>query len=151
MRLIGEDWIRALGSLPNEYLYYLYFSREAVTSIRSEPATRGDYLRDQQAAFFDLVACEPDRALEHWTRVRAEREASYLAELREEGDDRSAEDLAGGGYENVALAFMAAVMRNETTSMIVNVANRGTLPGCPTTRWSRSRAWSIRAVPGRSR
>ena len=131
VRLIGEDWIRALGSLPNEYLYYLYFSREAVTSIRSEPATRGDYLRDQQAAFFDQVACEPDRALEHWTRVRAEREASYLAELREEGDDRSAEDLAGGGYENVALAFMAAVMRNETTSMIVNVANRGTLPGVP--------------------
>lgn len=131
VRLIGADWIRALGSLPNEYLYYLYFSREAIDSIQSEPQTRGDYLRDQQATFFDLVAREPDRALEHWTRVRGEREASYLAELREEGDDRSAEDLAGGGYENVALAFMAAVMRNETTSMIVNVANQGTLPGLP--------------------
>src|SRR5690606_24687273 len=27
-RLMGPDWVRALGALPNEYLYYYYYNRE---------------------------------------------------------------------------------------------------------------------------
>ncbi|MFC7108390.1 hypothetical protein ACFQQB_53060 [Nonomuraea rubra] len=31
-RLFGPDWVRALGAMPNEYLYYYYFTREAVAA-----------------------------------------------------------------------------------------------------------------------
>src|SRR5665648_223962 len=37
-RLMGLDWVRALGALPNEYLYY-YYNREAVQRIRASEAT----------------------------------------------------------------------------------------------------------------
>ena len=33
-RLFGGDWLRALGMIPNEYLYYFYFHADAVESIR---------------------------------------------------------------------------------------------------------------------
>jgi 6-phospho-beta-glucosidase len=130
-RLLGLDWVATLGALPNEYLYYYYFTRDAVAAIRREPQTRGDYLQASQRAFYAEVAREPDRALEHWRRVRRERDASYLAEVRGADDERAEADLAGGGYEGVALAYMAAVMRGETTTMILNVRNGCTLAGLP--------------------
>ncbi len=130
-RLLGADWVQTLGALPNEYLYYYYFSRDAVASIRLEPDTRGDYLLRQQRAFYEAVAAEPTRAYEQWQRVRAERDASYMAEVRSEDEERDADDLAGGGYEGVALAFMAAVMRGTPTTMILNVRNGTTLSGLP--------------------
>ncbi|MZG13646.1 6-phospho-beta-glucosidase, partial [Streptomyces sp. SID5914] len=40
--------------------------------------------------------------------------------------EREAEDLSGG-YEQVALALMRAVARDERTTLILNVRNRGTL------------------------
>ena len=130
-RLLGADWVAALGALPNEYLYYYYFTRDAVAAIRREPQTRGDLLRDSQQRFYADVAAEPGRALEHWRRVRRERDASYLAEVRGAEDERSEADLAGGGYESVALAYMAAVLRGETTAMVLDVRNGSTLPGLP--------------------
>ena len=33
-QLFGLDWIREIGALPNEYLYYYDFTRDAVASIR---------------------------------------------------------------------------------------------------------------------
>ncbi|HEX6517232.1 MAG TPA: 6-phospho-beta-glucosidase [Nocardioidaceae bacterium] len=132
-RLFGADWVRALGALPNEYLYYYYFAREAVAAVRGEPQTRGDFLAGQQQAFYREVAERPDAALATWQRVRRERDATYMAELREETGtgDRDAADLEGGGYEGVALGYMAAVMRGEQTSMILNVRNGSAVPGMP--------------------
>ena len=130
-RLFGPDWVQALGALPNEYLYYYYYARDALASIRAEPATRGDYLLQQQRAFYDAVAARPARAYEEWQRVRAERDATYMAEVRSEDEARDEADVAGGGYEGVALAFMAAVMRGTATTMILNVRNGTTVAGLP--------------------
>ena len=58
-RLFGAEWLRTLGALPNEYLYYYYFTREAVASILEAPQTRGEFLLGQQAAFYDAVARPP--------------------------------------------------------------------------------------------
>ncbi len=41
-RLFGADWLQDLGAIPNEYLYYYYFTREAIASIRGSAQTRGD-------------------------------------------------------------------------------------------------------------
>ncbi|MBM7087574.1 6-phospho-beta-glucosidase [Streptomyces sp. NPDC012461] len=126
-RLFGADWLRSLGAVPNEYLHYYYFHREAVRAHRTGP-TRGAFLHDQQAGFYARVTDPDTPALELWNRTRAEREATYMAENRETAGagEREEEDLSGG-YEKVALALMRAIARDERTTLILNVRNRSTL------------------------
>ncbi len=131
-RLFGAEWLRSLGSVPNEYLHYYYFNRETVTAYREAKQTRGAFLRDQQARFYDDMAdrTSASGALAAWDRTRAEREATYMAENREAAGagERAADDLESGGYEYVALALMRAIARDERATLILNVRSRGTLP-----------------------
>jgi 6-phospho-beta-glucosidase len=127
-QLFGVEWLQTLGSLPNEYLYYYYFTRDAITQIRAAAQTRGEYLVGQQAHFYSAVAASPDAAWQRWDAARRERNATYMQETREaEGDshERSEADVEGGGYEGVALALMAALARDEPARLILNVRNRG--------------------------
>ncbi|MFI8444316.1 6-phospho-beta-glucosidase [Streptomyces rochei] len=127
-RLFGPDWLRSLGAVPNEYLHYYYFNRETVRAYREAERTRGAFLRDQQARFYEEMRHPDTPALAAWDRTRAEREATYMAENREAAGagEREADDLSGG-YEKVALALMRAVARDERATLILNVRNRGTL------------------------
>lgn len=132
-RLFGLDWVRSLGAIPNEYLYYYYFNRDAVTSIREATATRGEFLRQQQEQFYAEVARQPSAALEIWTRTRAERESTYMAESRDSAGagERQQEDVAGGGYQQVALDLMRAIAGGGASTMILNVRNGTAVPGLP--------------------
>lgn len=127
-RLFGADWLRSLGAVPNEYLHYYYFNREAVDAYRQAERTRGAFLHDQQARFYAGTRDPEVSALTLWDHTRAEREATYMAENREAAGagEREADDLSGG-YEKVALALMRAIARDERTTLILNVPNRGTL------------------------
>ncbi|MET8412841.1 6-phospho-beta-glucosidase [Streptomyces sp. NPDC005195] len=127
-RLFGADWLRSLGAVPNEYLHYYYFNREAVSAYQRAEKTRGAFLRDQQERFYDEMKRPDTAALTAWDRTRAEREATYMAENRDAAGagERAADDLSGG-YEKVALALMRAIARDERTTLILNVPNRGTL------------------------
>ncbi|NEC85861.1 6-phospho-beta-glucosidase [Streptomyces sp. SID12501] len=127
-KLFGTDWLQSLGAIPNEYLHYYYFNREAVRAYSQAEKTRGAFLRDQQAGFYDEMKQPGTAALTAWDRTRAEREATYMAEARETAGagERDADDLSGG-YEKVALALMRAIARDERTTLILNVRNRGTL------------------------
>lgn len=127
--VFGLDWLRALGALPNEYLYYWYSNREAVAAIQAAPQTRGEYLVAQQAQFYTEAGADPLRAGELWQSARDEREATYMAESRDHGDERH--DLTGGGYERVALALMHAIAADERVVMVLNVRNGTTLPSLP--------------------
>ncbi|MGI5275918.1 6-phospho-beta-glucosidase [Streptomyces rochei] len=132
-RLFGTDWLRSLGAVPNEYLHYYYFNRETVRAYREAERTRGAFLRDQQARFYEEMRHPDTPALAAWDRTRAEREATYMAENREAAGagEREADDLSGG-YEKVALALMRAVARDERATLILNVRNRGTLSALDT-------------------
>ncbi len=139
-QLFGLDWVRALGALPNEYLYYHYFAREAVAAIRSAGSTRGEFLRDQQGRFYDAATVEPRRAHELWLRTRQEREDTYMAaeHAGQRASDVGPEGAGGvgsvvdvGGYEGVALALMRAIVRDEPASMILDVRNGSTVAGLP--------------------
>ena len=134
-KLFGADWLRSLGSVPNEYLHYYYFNREAVTAYRQAKQTRGAFLQEQQGRFYGELAGGAVRgaaesgagaAWDAWDRTRAEREATYMAENREAAGagERAADDLESGGYEDVALALMRAIARDEPTTLILNVRNR---------------------------
>ncbi|MCX4863080.1 6-phospho-beta-glucosidase [Streptomyces sp. NBC_00257] len=129
-RLFGTDWLRSLGAVPNEYLHYYYFNREAVRAYQDAEQTRGAFLREQQEGFYARMKDPATPALSAWDRTRAEREATYMSENREVAGvgERDESDLESGGYEQVALALMRAVARNERTSLILNVRNRTTLP-----------------------
>ncbi|MEU1500974.1 6-phospho-beta-glucosidase [Streptomyces sp. NPDC005732] len=127
-KLFGADWLRSLGAVPNEYLHYYYFNREAVSAYQRAEKTRGAFLRDQQGRFYEEMERPDTAALTAWERTRAEREATYMAENRDAAGagERAADDLSGG-YEKVALALMRAIARDERTTLILNVRNRGTL------------------------
>ncbi|MFC4120858.1 6-phospho-beta-glucosidase [Nonomuraea zeae] len=130
-RVFGADWVRVLGALPNEYLYYYYFTRESVAAITG--LTRGESLLRQQEDFYAAVRARPGQALAEWGRARRERDATYMAEARDVTDagERSAADLEAGGYEGIALALMAAIARGEPSTMILNVRNGTAVPGLP--------------------
>jgi len=130
-QLFGAEWLRTLGSVPNEYLYYYYFTRDAVASIGASPQTRGEYLVEQQRSFYAGLAAQEQGALREWDRVRMERNATYMREARSEGEERDEHDVQGGGYEGVALAIMAAISRGEPASLILNVRSAGAVPGVP--------------------
>lgn len=128
-RLFGPEWLRSLGAIPNEYLHYYYFNREAVRAYQQAERTRGAYLRDQQAGFYAEMGKPDTPPLAAWHRTLADREATYMAANREAAGvgERDEEDLESGGYEKVALALMRAIARNERATLILNVRNGTTL------------------------
>ncbi|MFE7808639.1 6-phospho-beta-glucosidase [Streptomyces sp. NPDC057430] len=128
-RLFGPEWLRALGAIPNEYLHYYYFNREAVRAYQQAERTRGAYLRDQQAGFYTEMGKPDTPPLATWHRTLADREATYMAANREAAGigERDEEDLESGGYEKVALALMRAIARNKRATLILNVRNGTTL------------------------
>ncbi|MEO3872115.1 6-phospho-beta-glucosidase [Nonomuraea sp. B12E4] len=130
-RIFGADWVRTLQALPNEYLYYYYFTRESVAAISGQ--TRGESLVGQQDRFYAAALARPGDALAEWRRARRERDESYMAEARDATDagERAAADLEAGGYEGIALALMAAIARGEPATMILNVRNGSAVPGLP--------------------
>lgn len=79
-QIMGADWLRTLGMIPNEYLYYYYCDREALAAVRA--GTRGEFLQRQQDDFYRQAAAQPSGALEAWRRTLSERESSYMAEAR---------------------------------------------------------------------
>jgi 6-phospho-beta-glucosidase len=128
-KLFGAAWLQALGAIPNEYLHYYYYNREAVRAARAAEETRGGFLLHQQGLFYADVASSDGSALAAWDGARLERETTYMAENREAvgAGERSAGDLESGGYEQVALALMRAISRDQRATLILNVRNLGTL------------------------
>jgi 6-phospho-beta-glucosidase len=182
-RLFGADWLRTLGTIPNEYLWYWYFRSDALTAELAAEETRGEQILRQQRDFYHPATWPPGEVAggrasgsapeartpyvagaggggpgdaapevrtphddgaaggdpgdaapevrtpyEVWESTRLARESSYMADSREvtAAGERDPYDLDGGGYDRIALAVMRAVSRNEPTTLVLNVANRGT-------------------------
>lgn len=126
-RVLGFDVVRSMAALPNEYLWYYLHTSEAIRRITATGQTRGQFLAGQQQAFYDHGAAPG--AASRWRDVLAEREATYMAESRDE--ERRAADVAGGGYQEVALNLMAALATGRPARMILDVRNRGLVPQLP--------------------
>ncbi|MEN8581709.1 hypothetical protein ABFP37_03225 [Burkholderia sp. RS01] len=108
-RLFPQPFLQELGVLPNEYLFYYYETSRAAAAMRAQGMTRGESIHGQQAELYPRLAAAGDAAFSLWDAARRSREEGYLAEARAAGESRDAEDLAGGGYEQVALAVMRAL------------------------------------------
>jgi 6-phospho-beta-glucosidase len=127
-RLFGGELLRLLGSVPNEYLYYYYSTREAVAALRAAERTRGESIVQQQALLYPRLTEAGTGAFALWDAARREREEGYLAEARGDGEERDEIDLEGGGYEQVALAVMRALLTDVPAELVLNVRNGSTLP-----------------------
>ncbi|QCO99340.1 6-phospho-beta-glucosidase [Arthrobacter sp. 24S4-2] len=135
-RLFPQPFLQSLGCLPNEYLYYYYDTARAVGAIRATLQTRGESIHEQQSELYPALAAAGSGAYELWDAARRSREEGYLAEARANGEQRDEEDLAGGGYERVALGVMRALSVDFQsgrggTELILNTPNAGAIPGLP--------------------
>jgi 6-phospho-beta-glucosidase len=128
-RLFGGDWLRTLGMIPNEYLYYFYFGADTVSTIRAGQP-RGAYLLESQAAFYAQNEQDPAAALRAWRATRDERDRTYMAAERTTAGIDADHDDGGevGGYEGEALKVVEAIANNTRAIMILNTANRSALP-----------------------
>ena len=126
-RLFGGEWLRSLGMIPNEYLYYFYYGADTVEAIRESPASRGAFLLEQQRAFYAANGQDRAEAVAAWRATRHDRERTYMAEARSAAGDH-AEPEAGGGYESEAMAVLEAMALNTRAVLILNTANRTSLP-----------------------
>ncbi|WIB62117.1 6-phospho-beta-glucosidase (plasmid) [Curtobacterium sp. MCLR17_007] len=135
--VFGSDWIRSLGAIPNEYLFYYYSNRDAVRSIIESGKTRGDYLAESQHAFYERASTHGAGVASFWQQTVERRSASYMAEAKggtqdEPVDPKERElDPSHQGYAGVALGVMAAISRNDRQTMILNVRNNGTIAALP--------------------
>ena len=133
-RLFGADLLRALGAIPNEYLYWYYARNEALRDVLAAGQTRGEHVRAKQQAFYAAAAADPGNAARLWADANDERNRSYFAELRtgERAGERDAADVAVGGYESVAVGLAAALTGAAPRArLILNVLNDGTVPALP--------------------
>jgi 6-phospho-beta-glucosidase len=127
-RLFGGEWLRSLGMIPNEYLYYFYYATDTVKAIRGN-GSRGAFLLSQQRAFYAQNGHSPEEALAAWRATRHDRERTYMAEARNAaGDQQDHEPDANSGYESEAMAVLEAIALNTRAVLILNTANRSSLP-----------------------
>jgi 6-phospho-beta-glucosidase len=135
--VFGLDWIRTLGVIPNEYLFYYYFNRDAVRAITNSRLTRGDFLQKTQSEFYERASKAGNGVASLWRETVENRSASYMAEAKggEQGNPKNFKerdpDPSHQGYAGVALGVMAAISRNERATMILNIRNNGTIRGLP--------------------
>jgi 6-phospho-beta-glucosidase len=129
-RLFGTDLLQALGTIPNEYLYWYYARSEALRDIRAAGRTRAEHVRSEQQRFFAAATADPGRAAALWDEASDERRRSYFAELR--SGERDDADVEAGGYETMAIGLAAALSgATEATApprLILNVRNGRTVP-----------------------
>lgn len=127
-RLFGGEWLRAIGMVPNEYLYYFYYGADTVNAIRESPESRGAFLLEQQRAFYAEGKQAPDVALERWRATRHDRERTYMAEARNAAGLQCEHELdENAGYESEAMAVLEAIALNSRAVLTLNTANRSAL------------------------
>ncbi|MDN4642681.1 family 4 glycosyl hydrolase [Arthrobacter sp. PsM3] len=139
-RLFPQRILAELGCLPNEYLYYYYETGRALAGIRASATTRGESIDRQQTELYPRLAAAGQDAYRLWDAARRSREEGYLAEARAAGEHRDETDLAGGGYERVALAVMRALSGGGPAELILNTPN--------TTGAAGAGAGAAAAIPG---
>ena len=154
-RLFPPGLLAGLGCLPNEYLFYYYDTARAVAGMRAAEQTRGESIARQQAELYPRLAAAGAEAFALWDAARLSREEGYLAEARTSGERRDETDLAGGGYERVALAAMRALAGGGAADLILNTRNTADAAGPTGSAGSaepeagaRSAAQAVPAVPG---
>ena len=133
----SKTFLRQLGLLPTEYLFFYYSPREAFRKTVASGDTRGGLIQKLENRLMQSVATASRNEtgiLEAYDSYLASRNASYMAietgEQLEQGKvDEAREKLyqSAAGYERIAFDVMGAIGNNQLRIMPVDVANRGAI------------------------
>jgi len=135
--------IEALGTIPNEYLLFYYYPRKSVENL-----VKAGQSRAQQIQPFNIElnhslmqireeGSDPEQTLAAYSKYLEQRHSTYMT--IETGEAHSShtphpdEDQLGSaaeGYSGVALRLIEALTQEaKSANIILNVPNRGALPG----------------------
>jgi 6-phospho-beta-glucosidase len=148
LTLFDPSFVRLLGMVPNEYLYFWYYRDRAVANIQAAAETRGEQvLRLSSELVRDLAEIDPEANPEPaWRRYHHyldSRHGTYLA-MEKGGQAALAEAQAqlardeeaeeephegGEGYAGVALDILMAARDDTRRRIVANVPNRGAIEG----------------------
>ncbi len=138
-RLFGPQWLASLGTVPNEYLWYWYYTADAVASIERAVDARRVPAGAAGALLRRRGATRSRGGSAHGSTARRRTMAEAAAPSTDAGA-RDDEDLEGGGYDRVALALMAAISEDAGAELVLNVATTASSTRSTQTRSSRCRA-----------
>ncbi len=126
--LFEVDFLRDLRLLPSEYLYYYYRPETALKNIQRTGTSRGiEVSRLNEKFFDDIQAPGSDQKLAYRAYLDA-RDASYMKiESGDSGDRKKPEWGALTGYDQIAMAVVAAISSNSNIVLPLNVENRSNL------------------------
>lgn len=139
-RLFEPSFVREIGMLPSEYLYFAYSREQAVRNILASGGSRGAQIARLNAALWPelarlVAAGDLDGAQAVWERTIRTRHETYFArergepvteDVREEPRSR-AEMFEGSGYEGLATAVMVSAVQRRAAPLIVDTRNRGAI------------------------
>ncbi len=129
--------IDSLGMIPNEYLYYYYYSSQAINHILSAGECRGEQVARQSLKLLgDLREKSKDHdvdgMLAAYQAYLQERGSTYMATETGKATDLSSlpaeiiQSMVDEGYAGVALDLVEGLSGNKSTHLILNVPNQGT-------------------------
>lgn len=153
--IFGTEFVKELGAIPNEYLYYYYYNQEALEHIRRARETRGQFLlRTTRELLGRLRAArakgDAALALKEYTEYIDTRHRMYMrtetGAAPESGEPEDAGEIGAttqkesdndpalgngddGGYDRIALGVMKAIRLNLNQVMILNTRNAGSVRG----------------------
>jgi 6-phospho-beta-glucosidase len=132
-----RDFLRSLGMVPNEYLYYYYHARQAVQNILTAGETRGEQVAALNRALFDQLGGlrarnNPHGMLAAYRNYLDARQRTYMTGETGMSHALPGEDVIADeehGYAGVALDLIESLNGAGSRRMILNVANRGSITG----------------------
>jgi 6-phospho-beta-glucosidase len=134
----SPEFINTLGMIPNEYLFYYYSSKQAVTNIKSAGLTRGQHLLQANIELFSELEEQKqkklfDQMLPTYEHYLYSRWKTYMSSETTNASDATINDLketpSPEGYGNVALEVIEALRGNSPKINYLNIRNSGAING----------------------
>jgi 6-phospho-beta-glucosidase len=143
------ELVASLGAIPNEYLYFYYYPRQSVENLQRAGQSRAQQILPFNQQLFASLRrirdeeAPPESVEAVYARYLDQRHGTYMSletggaghggpagEAPKIEQVESEDQIAGAaeGYSAVALGVIEALTQNPAV-MILNVPNRGALPG----------------------
>lgn len=137
--LFDPAMIRAMGLIPSEYLFFYYEQQRALANQRKAGVSRGEEIAQLNAQLFgqlhaEIKAGHLPEAMTIYRNYLQRRSGAYMKLEAEAGSAFQAgveqqEDpfTAATGYHRIALDVMTALVSDEASRVVVNIANNGAI------------------------
>lgn len=136
------DLIKQINMLPNEYLYYFYYSDEAVKNIKKSKETRGEQVLKLSKRLLSILSDKINKgnlkeAYDIYKQHMNTRSETYMVRettghMMDDNNNKSSInelEFEEEGYEGLALNFINSIKNNKNNVLTLNVPNKGCIEG----------------------